>query len=266
MSAESLEPVSPEPDLDLSRRFIALRPPPGQLLLCAITGSHHYGFSSADSDIDMKGIHQLPTERVLALFSGRDNHDALEIYEGVECDLTTNELSQALKLIIKGNGNLHERLASPYQLVDDPVVVELQELGRRARSKSSYGHYRGYLQGMKREHEKQEPPRAKSLLYSFRVALTGIHLMETGEVVAHLPSLAPEYGFGEVLELAQVKIEGAEKEPAPEPLATRLRARWPELEARLERARDRSPLPEMAPNVGEIEAWLVERRRQGFAS
>ena len=254
------------PDLDLCRRYLALRPPPGELLLCAVTGSHHYGFSSADSDIDLKGIHQAPTEQVLSLHPGRENHDALEIFEGVECDLTTNELSQALMLLIKGNGNLHERLASPFQLVQSDVTAQLQALGRGALSKACYGHYRGYLHGMRKEHLNQDPPRAKSLLYTFRVALTGIHLLETGEVVGHLPSLAPEYGFGEVLELAEVKMAGAEKEPAPEPLASSLRARWPELEARLETARDRSPLPERAANVAELEAWLVERRRQGFVS
>ncbi|PRQ08056.1 nucleotidyltransferase domain-containing protein [Enhygromyxa salina] len=254
------------PDLELCRRYLALRPPPGRLLLCGVTGSHHYGFSSADSDIDLKGIHQAPTEQILSLFPGRDNHDALEDFEGVECDLTTNELSQALRLLIKGNGNLHERLATPFQLVESQLVAELQDLGLRARSRASHGHYRGYLHGMRREHLKQDPPRAKSLLYTFRVALTGIHLLETGELVAHLPSLAPEYGFAEVLELAEVKIAGAEKEPAPEPLATELRARWPELEERLDAARDRSPLPEQATNVDEIEAWLVARRREGFGS
>ncbi|KIG19040.1 hypothetical protein DB30_05944 [Enhygromyxa salina] len=256
----------PGPDLDLCRRYVALRPPPGRLLMCGVTGSHHYGFSSADSDIDLKGIHQLPTERIVSLFPGRDNHDALEVFEDVECDLTTNELAQALRLLIKGNGNLHERLASPFQLVTNQLVDELRELGLRARSRASHGHYRGYLHGMRREHEKQEPPRAKSLLYTYRVALTGIHLLETGELVAHLPSLAPEYGFSEVLELVEVKIAGAEKEPAPEPLATQLRARWPELEARIDAARDRSPLPEQATNVDEIEAWLVARRREGFGA
>ena len=85
------------PDLDLARRFVAHRPPPGEVLLCGITGSHHYGFTSADSDIDIKGIHQVPTSRLLALEGVRQNHDALEIYEGVECDLTTNELRQAMK-------------------------------------------------------------------------------------------------------------------------------------------------------------------------
>ena len=45
------------PDLDLARRFIADHHPAGEVLLCGVTGAHHYGFPSADSDIDLKGIH-----------------------------------------------------------------------------------------------------------------------------------------------------------------------------------------------------------------
>ena len=46
------------PDLTLARRFVSAHLPPGKVLLCAITGSHHYGFTSPDSDIDIKGIQE----------------------------------------------------------------------------------------------------------------------------------------------------------------------------------------------------------------
>ena len=53
------------PDLDLARRFIAKNPPPGEMLLCALTGSHIYGFSSGDSDLDLKGVHYAHTRELL---------------------------------------------------------------------------------------------------------------------------------------------------------------------------------------------------------
>ena len=55
------------PDLELDRRFLKKNPPPGRVLCCAVTGSHHYGFSSPDSDLDLKGIHLCPTEVLLGL-------------------------------------------------------------------------------------------------------------------------------------------------------------------------------------------------------
>ncbi|MEZ4465912.1 MAG: nucleotidyltransferase domain-containing protein [bacterium] len=56
-----------DPDLDLGRRFVAERGPAGQVLLCAVTGAHLYGFPSPDSDLDLKGIHLAPTPTLLGL-------------------------------------------------------------------------------------------------------------------------------------------------------------------------------------------------------
>ncbi len=55
------------PDLEIGRRFVDGNKPPGQMLLCAVTGSHHYGFPSPDSDLDLKGIHLSPIESLLGL-------------------------------------------------------------------------------------------------------------------------------------------------------------------------------------------------------
>lgn len=94
------------PDLQIAGRFLAARPPEGKVLLCAITGSHLYGFSSPDSDIDLKGIHQAPLRSLVGLTRPAETHDRLEVFEGVECDLTTHELGLALSLMLKGNGNV----------------------------------------------------------------------------------------------------------------------------------------------------------------
>lgn len=244
---------------DRVQRFLGEHPPPGQLLLCAVTGSHLYGFSSPDSDVDLKGIHQAPTTRILSLRPGRANHDVLTDYEGTECDLTTHELAQALKLLLAGNGNMLERIHAPLQLVRTPLVASLQTLSRRILSRACYGHYRGYLQGMKREHTRDG--RAKSLLYTYRVALTGVHLLRTGEVEARLPVLACEYGMPEVLELVDYKRATAEKGAGPAGLSAVLREGWPRLEAMLVEARDGSALPEKAHGHDIVDEFLVAQRR-----
>lgn len=248
-----------EPALDAQlQRFLAAHPPPGQLLLCAVTGSHLYGFSSPDSDVDLKGIHQAPTAAVLGLGELRQNHDVLTVLDDVEWDLTTNELRQALRLMLRGNGNLLERIFSPLQAAPSPVVEELQELARGALSRRCHGHYRGYLKGMCREH--RQSGTAKSLLYSYRVALTGLHVLRTGEVLAHLPTLVEAHGPPELHELIAVKQQQTEAGPAPAALARALQRGWPALETALDEARERSPLPEEPANLAEVESWLLERR------
>ena len=115
---------------------------------------------------------------------------------------------------------------------------------------------------MQREHLRHEQPQAKTLLYSFRVALTGIHLLKTGEVLPHLPSLADRYGHAELHDLIALKMAGAEHSTIPKRLDEDLRRRWPGLSDELDQALERSPLPEEAPNRDAMERWLIDLRRR----
>lgn len=250
-----------EPDLPLVRRYLATQQIPGTMVLCAITGAHQYGFPSADSDLDIKAIHLAPLASVLGLAEAPETVDHIEIFEGVECDLTTHEAKKALGLLIKGNGNLLERLCSPYQVLDGPEVASLRALVPHALSRRVHHHYAGYCRGMQAEHLR-DGFRVKSLLYSFRVALTGIHLLQSGEVVADLNTLATPLGFPELHALIARKQQGAEKEPLTAEESERFQARWPELLERLTEARDRSQLPEEPAGVDVIDGWLVEARKK----
>lgn len=247
------------PDLDLSRRFLQQNPPTGEVLLVGITGSHHYGFPSPDSDIDIKGIHIAPTQSLLGLGNPLDTHDALTVFEGVECDLTTNEAGKAMSLLLRGNGNMLERIFSPFQVLDTPHVPVLRALATGSLSKQCFNHYFGYFKGMQREHLRDEP-HAKSLLYTYRVAMTGIHLLTTGKVVAHLPTLAPLYGLDCAQELIDRKTSTCEKVVLTAAESEHYRARWVDLEAQLHQAFQGSPLPEHPGNRQEVNDWLVIRR------
>lgn len=248
------------PDLDLARRFIAAHPPPGALLACAVTGSHIYGFSSPDSDIDLKGIHRAPTRALLGFGKPQETHDRLSVFDGVECDLTTHEVGKALGLLLAGNGNMLERFESPIQVCDTPEAEALRALSRGARSKRFVRHYAGFFRGICREHLRAPEPTAKALLYAYRVALTGTHLLMTGALVCDVRVLAPEYGLPEVLDLVAYKASHAEKAIVPPDMDALHRHRWARLSDMLDDARAHSPLPHEPANVAECEAWLVDLR------
>lgn len=250
-------------DTAIATRFLAAHPPDGTVLMCAITGSHLYGFPSIDSDVDIKGIHQAPTTQFLGLSAPRDAHDRLEVFEGVECDLTTHEVGRALALLLKGNGNILERLTSPMQLVESEELHAMRALIPAALSKAVFAHYSGYFRGMQREHLKNR--RTKSLLYSFRVALTGVHLLRTSEVQAHLPTLAESYGFPELLPLIAHKRK-AERLPMTPEQSEPFEARWRELGALLARSRDESSLPGTPSGRHKVDEWLIGTRRRGLGS
>lgn len=254
-------PPNALPDLELGRRFIAHSPVPGAVLQCGVTGSHDYGFSSPDSDLDLKGLFIAPTRQMLGLHRPPESFDRLIDFEGVECDLTLTEVGKALHLLVNGNGNVIERLLSGFQLYPGPELEALQELARGAVSRRFFRHYLGFFRGMCREHERSERPRAKTLLYAYRVALTGIHLLRSGELIADLRQLAPRLGYPEALALVQIKVAGVEKGAVPPEIDGQHRAAWPALEADLQAAAEHSPLPEAAANEAACEDWLVELRR-----
>lgn len=196
------------PDMELARRFLAAHPPPGALLHVGLVGAHDYGFPSPDSDLDLKGMHLAPTTSLLGLTPISDTHDVLTELEGVELDLTTHEAGKALALLLRGNGNVLERLMAPVQAYATDALDELRALATGALSKRFAQHYRGYFGGMVREHERE--PRAKSALYACRVALTGIHLLGAAECRTDVTSNAAEYGL-DVTELIAIKRAGPEK-------------------------------------------------------
>jgi uncharacterized protein len=248
------------PDLSLARRFLDQAGIPGRLLLCGVTGAHHYGFPSPDSDIDLKAIHLAPTRSLLGLDAPPETWDVIEEFERVECDLTSHEARKAIGLLAGGNGNLLERILSPIQVVLSEELDELQELARASISRGFFGHYRGYFGGMQREHALR--PRVKSMLYTHRVALTGVHLLRTGELEADVRVNGSRYGFDDVLELVELKASGAEKATLDPELDARFRANWPRLEELLQQAHDDSSLPDEPPNREELVDWLVRARLQ----
>ncbi len=251
-------------DLELARAYIAHNPPPGALLLCGVTGAHLYGFPSPDSDLDLKGIHLAPTTQLLGLDPSTPPHDHTEIFQGVECDLTTNEASDALRLLLSGNGNMLERILSPMQTHESSELEELRSLAVGTLSRRYARHYGGFARGMRRELTIE--PTVKKLLYAYRVLLTGITLLRSGVVEPNVTVLAPEFGLGsQVQELVERKRAGTEH--APTDLLT-LAEHEPTLDRLAEslvQAELGSPLPLEAPNGPNLSDWLVRLRLQSFA-
>lgn len=248
-------------DFDLARRFIAAHPPPGTLLTVGLTGSHLYGFPSPDSDLDLKGLHLAPLDAVIGLRPLQETHDRLQVFEGIECDLTTHEARKAIGLLLRGNGNMLERLLSPYQLYAGPQAGALADLARGSISRQFFNHYAGFFRGMCREYAKLAAPTAKKMLYCYRVALTGTHLLNTGELECNVTRLAPLYGHPLVKQLVELKRSTAELVTlTPEQDAT-YRSAWPDLDAALRTAMDASTLPDAPPNTDAWHDWLVTTRK-----
>lgn len=223
-----------------------------------LSGAHAYGFPSPDSDLDLKAIHVASTADLLGLEPPTMTFDRAEVIDGVEIDYTSNELAHALTGILAGNGNFIERVLGRMVPLASPLLDELRPIVRRSLSRRAHKHYRGFAQNQVRELAKQ--PTAKKLLYVLRTTLTGVHLLETGELEPDLSRVMDAYGIADAAALIEQKRAG-ERVALDEALRDAWSPRVTALLERLDAACETSPLPESPPNEDEIRAWLVGVRR-----
>lgn len=223
-----------------------------------LSGAHAYGFPSPDSDLDLKAIHLAPTADLLGFDVPPPTVDRAEVIDGVEIDYTSNELAHALRGILDGNGNFLERVLGRMTAMASPWLEELRGHAQRSLSRRVHRHYRGFAQNQLRFLEKE--PTAKKLLYVLRTTTTGIHLLSTGELEADLTRLMDRYGLADAAALVERKRAG-ERVGLDPGLVDAWRPRVDALFARLDEAREASPLPEEPANEGEVREWLIAVRR-----
>lgn len=226
-----------------------------------LSGAHAYGFPSPDSDLDLKAIHVANTADLLGFEVPPTTFDRAEFIDGVEVDYTSNELAHALAGILGGNGNFIERVLGRTVPQASASLEELRPIVRRALSRRVHRHYRGFAQNQWRALERE--PTTKRVLYVLRTTLTGIHLLETGELEADLTRLMDRYGISDASELVRRKLAG--ERVGLDPAQVELwNPRIAALFVRLDDSREKSALPEDPPNVEEVRAWLVAMRRSRF--
>jgi predicted nucleotidyltransferase len=108
--------------------------------------------------------------------------------------------------------------------------------------------------------EKETVRRIKPLLYVYRVLLTGIHLMKTGEVEANLLHLIREYPLPYVPDLVGRKLSGPEHSALGEADFEFHRREYDRLRGELQSAYDASALPEATPAKPALQDLLLRLR------
>lgn len=260
-------PMPDDIDTDAVRAFFAQYEREGErslpLLWVALTGAHAYGFPSPDSDLDLKAVHAVSAAAALARKPATQPVETIEMFRGREFDLSSHDIAQVVDLLEKGNGNMLERLLGPFSVVTTPLGEELAALAQESVSTRAYRHYRGFFGGSVREYQREDESGARSvkrLLYAYRVALTGTHLLRSGDLVTDVRPLAREYGFPLVERWIERKseAEGARLARAEQAHVGDDLAR---LEAGLDAARAQSVLPDVAANIRDLDAFVVRARR-----
>ncbi|MBD0419721.1 nucleotidyltransferase domain-containing protein [Streptomyces sp. TRM S81-3] len=245
-------------DIDLAP-VVAQQPFP--LLFATVSGAHLYGFPSRDSDVDLRGVHLLPAADLVGLREPEETRSRMWDRDGVEMDLVTHDLRKFVRLMLRRNGYVLEQLLSPLVVHTTEAHRELAALAPGVLTGHHAHHYRGFATTQWRLFEKSGE--LKPLLYTFRVLLTGIHLMRGGEVQAHLPTLAGEVDAAPAYlpELIAAKAEREHGEAGVD--HARVRADVERLHGVLDEAQAASSLPDAPTAHDALHDFVVRTRLEG---
>src|SRR6266566_3864607 len=224
-------------------RIVAAQPYP--LLFATISGSHLYGFPSLDSDFDLRGAHVLPLESVIGLEVRDETVQDSRVIERLEMDIVSHDVRKFFGLLLKKNGYVLEQLFSPLIVHTTPEHEELKAIARGCPTKHHSHHYFGFAETQWKLFDKERPRRVKPLLYVYRVLLTGIHLMRTGEVEANLVTLNEEFRLPYIPDLVSRKLAGPEKSKLEDADVGFHEGEYHRLRGELQAAHDASRLPEL---------------------
>jgi uncharacterized protein len=247
-------------------RIVAAQPYP--LLFATISGAHLYGFPSPDSDYDLRGAHILPIEAVVGLEVKDETIEDSRVIEGLEMDIVSHDVRKFFQLLLKKNGYVLEQLFSPLVVHSTLEHAELKRIcsssegGRGVMTKHHAHHYFGFAETQWKLFLKESPRRVKPLLYVYRVLLTGIWLMRTGEIEANLVKLNEVFALPYIEELVSRKLAGPEQSKLEDADVTFHESEYNRLRTELQAAHEGSRLPEIPSDKtrGALNDLLVRLR------
>jgi uncharacterized protein len=193
----------------LLQHIVAAQPYP--LLFATISGAHLYGFPSPDSDFDLRGVHLLPLTKIVGLDVSDETIEDARIIESLDMDIVSHDVRKFMHLLLKKNGYVLEQLYSPLIVHSSPAHEELKSIAQGCITQHHSHHYFGFAETQWKLFLKESPRRVKPLLYVYRVLLTGIWLMRTGQIEANLVTLNESFRLPYLPELISRKLGGPEQ-------------------------------------------------------
>ena len=234
---------------------------PHPLLFASVCGSKLFGFDTPRSDRDIRGAHVIPLE--LALGLDEPDPSIVRIGEGTtSLEISTHEVRKYFGMLLNRNGNVLEEVLSPLVVAASPAHLELQDIAAGCVTRRHAGHYAGLARRAMNMLSREDCPGIRYGLHMYRALLTGIHLMHTGEMEPHLPTLNRDAGLEHVDSL--LARRGNERAPGVmgQPEVQRCRLEGERLMGQLELAADRTGLPRDPAGRTALQDLLIRLRRQ----
>jgi len=162
-----------------------------EILLACETGSRAWGFSSPDSDFDVRVIYKHDKDWYLSL---AEEKDTIEYFlENNEIDISGWDLRKSLRLLEKSNPPLLERIQSPIiYKVDKDFLTGINSVAQKTYSRIAAIHH--YLSMAKKAFEEvanTEEYKLKKFFYALRASVACLWILEKVKI--------PPIEFGKML-------------------------------------------------------------------
>jgi len=231
----------------------------GNLLNAYISGSHLYGWTSKDSDIDIRGCFILKKEEFLGLSKPKE---VLEIKTKDDNDIVLFEIKKLISLALKGNCNILEEINSD-QFYKNADFVKLKQLINNAFGKKGiYNSYRGMATFNYKRFILRGRNTIKKYLYVFRGLMAGIYCLQTGLIKPNIEELNKHFKIKEVTKLLKIKKAGKENEPLKDLETGVLDNKIKELFDKIDEAYIKCKMPEKPTQeeIDEVNKFLIKLR------
>lgn len=244
---------------------------PLTLVFASLGGAHLYGCPSVDSDWEVRGAHVLGLREVLGLSEAREHMRLSHLPnragspEDFRLDLLTQDIRRLALSLLERTPLALEQVLSPLVVQSSSAHAQLCDLARQCVTASHADFYLSLASNQWRlaqqGEEAGERARLKYLLYAFRALLSGIYLMQTGEIESNLQVLNASARLPYLDDLLAMKRGGLEQDllSGPlEPYASELQR----LSEQLREDRRRCQLPLEAPPSARaaLSEWVIHVR------
>lgn len=178
-----------------------------EILFACELGSRAWGFSSPDSDYDIRFIYKHDLNHYLSLW---EKTDIIEFMTEDDLDGSGWDLRKALKLLAKSNAPLLEWLYSPVVYFEDEAfVAQMRTLAKDCFSPiACLHHYLGTTKNFMDVCEAEEV-KLKSYFYALRTTLAGRWIIENNSFppvdFMDLLPIAPKNVKDKIVELMEIK-------------------------------------------------------------
>jgi predicted nucleotidyltransferase len=205
----------------------------GRVLFATACGPRLYGFPHQERYVEVRGVHLDARPAAEARSSFAETREWRDVGDTCQVEWVSHELGKFVRLLEISNGGAYEQL---------------------------FVHYRSFFHSQLKFFMAQRDRHGRHLLYLYRVALTGIHLMEHGALVADLPKLARYHERAAVSTLLR-ELEGRQDVAVGKMHLQELA--W--LDGRLATVPNVANLPDRVSGREAADAWLAAVRTREAA-